>query len=83
MQIVSQGDNLHEISKPISLERYKKYFKMSSAETFAKHAELMLPDADVTNSVLKTHYVEGIIRKHIFGQMRTAKVQYSLRILAV
>ena len=29
MQIVSTGDNLHEMSTPVSL---KKYFKMLSAE---------------------------------------------------
>ena len=39
MQFVSQVENLHEIWKPISLERQEKYFKMSSVETFAKHAE--------------------------------------------
>ena len=31
MQIISQGDKLHEMSKPIF---YEKYFKMSSAEFF-------------------------------------------------
>ena len=36
MQIVSYGDNLHEMSKPIS---GKKYFKMSSTETFTKYAK--------------------------------------------
>ena len=39
MQIVSSGDNLHEMSKPIFWE--KKYFKMSSAES--------LPSMLITN----------------------------------
>ena len=36
MQIVSLGDNLHEMSDPIFWE---KYFKMSSAEIFTQHAK--------------------------------------------
>ena len=36
MQIVSTGDNLHEISKPIFWENKKKYFNMSSAENFTQ-----------------------------------------------
>ena len=32
MQIVSSGDNLHELSKPIFWEKSENYFKMSSAE---------------------------------------------------
>ena len=32
MQIVSEGDNLHEMSNPIFLGKIRKYFKMSSAE---------------------------------------------------
>ena len=31
MQIVSEGDNLHELSNPIFWEKEEKYFKMSSA----------------------------------------------------
>ena len=38
MQIVSQGDNLHEMSKPAFWEKLEKYFKMSSAEIFIQHA---------------------------------------------
>ena len=34
MQIVSPGDNLHEMSKPIF---WRKYFKLSSAEFFTQH----------------------------------------------
>ena len=35
MQIVSIGDNLHEMSKPVFLEKInKKYVSMSSAENF-------------------------------------------------
>ena len=40
MQIVSTGDNLHEMSKPVFWEKYEKYFNMSSAVSFtlcAKH----------------------------------------------
>ena len=39
MQIVSAGDNLHEISDPIFCENQKKYFKMSSAEIITQHAK--------------------------------------------
>ena len=39
MHIVSMGDNLHEISNPVSWEKYEKYFKMSSAESFTQSAE--------------------------------------------
>ena len=38
MQIVSTGDNLHEMSKPVFLEKKKKYFSMSSAENFTQSA---------------------------------------------
>ena len=34
MQIVSLGDNLHEMSYLFSGKNKKTYFKMSSAETF-------------------------------------------------
>ena len=37
MQIVSIGDNLHEMSKPVFWE---KYFNMSSAENFTQHAKI-------------------------------------------
>ena len=36
MQIVSIGDSLHEISKPVFLEISEKYFNMSSAENFTQ-----------------------------------------------
>ena len=39
VQIVSLGDNLHEVSNPISRKNKKKYFKMSSAEYFTQHAK--------------------------------------------
>ena len=34
MQSVSIGDNLHEMSNPVSWENKKKYFNVSSAENF-------------------------------------------------
>ena len=37
MQIVSIGDNLHEISMPVSGEKKEKYFKILSAEIFTQH----------------------------------------------
>ena len=37
MQIVSEGDNLHEISIPIFWEKYD--FKMLSAENFTQHSK--------------------------------------------
>ena len=39
MQIVSNGDNLHEMSNPVSWENWEKYFKMSSAENFIQSAK--------------------------------------------
>ena len=38
MQIISYGDTLHEMSKPIFWEE-EEYFKMSSASNFTQHAE--------------------------------------------
>ena len=39
-QIVSYGDNLHEISMPIFFQKNKKnYFKMASAEIFTRNAK--------------------------------------------
>ena len=39
MQIVSSGDNLHEMSKPVFWETYKKYFNISAAENFTQSAK--------------------------------------------
>ena len=39
MQIVSWGDSLCEMTKPIFWEKYEKYFKMSSANIFTQHAK--------------------------------------------
>ena len=39
MQIVSYGDDLHEMSNPIFLEKQQKYFKMSCAENIIQHAK--------------------------------------------
>ena len=38
MQIVSVGDNLHEMPNPVFGEKLKKKFDMSSAETFTQSA---------------------------------------------
>ena len=40
MQIVSLGDNFHEISNPIFWKKIKNtlYFKMLSTEIFTQHA---------------------------------------------
>ena len=37
MQIVSIGDNLHEMPKLILWEKQEKYIKMSFAEIFTQH----------------------------------------------
>ena len=34
MQIVSIGDNLHEMPNPVFLEKYEVHFNMFSAENF-------------------------------------------------
>ena len=34
MQIISNGNNKHEMPKPIFWEKYENYFKMSSDEFF-------------------------------------------------
>ena len=39
MQIVSLGDNLHEMPKHIFWEKRENYFKMLPAEIFTNHAE--------------------------------------------
>ena len=39
MQIVPIGDNLHEMSNPVSREKKEKYFKMSCAENFTQSAK--------------------------------------------
>ena len=39
MQIVSNGDNLHEMLNPVFWKNKKKYFKMSSAENFTQNAK--------------------------------------------
>ena len=39
MQIVSTGDNLHEMSKPVFWERLEKYFNVLSAENFSQSAK--------------------------------------------
>ena len=38
LQIVSNGDNLHEMSNPVSWEKEEKYFKLTSAENFTQSA---------------------------------------------
>ena len=40
MQIVSTGNNLHEMSKSVCWEKEEKYFSMSSAENFSQHANV-------------------------------------------
>ena len=60
MQIVSNkivpiGDNFHEMSKPVfweKWEKYKMYFKMSSAETFTKSSSTIM-----TLQVSDVHFV--------------------------
>ena len=43
MQIVSIGDNLHEMSSPVFCgEKKKKYFSMSSVENFTQHAKPLI-----------------------------------------
>ena len=39
-QIVSLGDNLHGVLKPIFREKEEKYFKMLSVDIFTQHAKL-------------------------------------------
>ena len=39
MQIVSTGDNLHEMTKPFFWKKEEKYFKMLSAEIFTQSAK--------------------------------------------
>ena len=43
MQVVSTGDNLHEMSKPVFWEKQEKYFKMLSAENFTQRAKCKEP----------------------------------------
>ena len=39
MQIVSNGENLHEMSNPVFGEKRKKYFNISSADYFTWSAK--------------------------------------------
>ena len=39
MQIISSGDNLHELSNLVFWENRKKYFKISYAEKFNQSAK--------------------------------------------
>ena len=39
MQIVSLGDNLHEMSYPVFWQKLEKYFNKSSAENFTQSAK--------------------------------------------
>ena len=39
MQIVSLGDNLHEMLNPFFLMKIRNYFKLLSAEIFTQHAK--------------------------------------------
>ena len=39
MQIVSTGDNLHEMLNPVYGENQKKYLKMLSTENFTQSAQ--------------------------------------------
>ena len=39
MQILTNGDNLHEITNSVFWENQEKYFKISSAENFTQSAE--------------------------------------------
>ena len=39
MQIVSLGDNLHKMSKPVFWEKLDNHFKMPSAKIFTQHAK--------------------------------------------
>ena len=39
MQIASINDNLHEMSNPVSCEKWEKYFKMLSVENFTQSAK--------------------------------------------
>ena len=46
MQIVSIGDNLHEVSNPVFWEMEEKYFKMSYAEKFTQSSAVILLSSD-------------------------------------
>ena len=39
MQIVSLGDNLHEVSNPVFWEKWEKYFKVLCAESCIQSAK--------------------------------------------
>ena len=57
MQIVSTGDNLHEMSNSVSWE---KYFKMSSAENFTKNAKRLIEmDESIQGNLLLLYVSTG------------------------
>ena len=52
MQIVSTGDNLHEMSNPVFWKKKKKkYFSMSSAENFTQNAKHLLDQVYLAESI--------------------------------
>ena len=58
MQIVSSGDNLHEMSKSIFWEKIRKIFQMSSAEIFTQLAKHDCHSQDATaDNVLKYFFI--------------------------
>ena len=70
MQIVSSGDNLHEMSKPIFWEKGGKYFIMSSAEIFTQHA--LVYELPHYTDIMKHnfHFMKHDVRKNRFWKNR-------------
>ena len=57
MQIISIGDNLHEMSNPVFWGKQEKYFSMSSAENFI-HVPLSDECQDCLDYKLGPHFLE-------------------------
>ena len=60
MQIVSNGDNLHEMSKLVFLGKWEEYFNMSSVEIFTQNAKRQYMQQLIGSENISRHCADGI-----------------------
>ena len=61
MQIVSNGDNLHEMSNPVFREIKKKIINLSSAELVKGVVKVMLITTTADNVLISFYFSEKLI----------------------
>ena len=54
MQIISIGDSLQKMSKPVFLKKVGKYFNLPSAEIFTQNAKLLVVYNIHMNNIVPT-----------------------------